>query len=121
MLNFWKKKKSEQGDENTPQEADNTPQTSGELSWDAQATQALEQSVAQAPVPGMMKNKVKKELSKAAEEAARKAGHTTVTAEDLMNGMLSKMPANMRQKIEKAAESGPEGLKNLENELRGKK
>lgn len=90
------------------------------MSWDTQATQALAQALNQAPIPKMLKGTVKKQLQKAAEETARKANRTTVTAQDLMEGMLSKMPANMRAKVENAAKQGPKGLKNLQKEL-GKK
>lgn len=107
MLNFWKKKK------------EGTQDTS--LTWDAQASQALEQSLAQAPVPKMMKSMVKSQLKKAAEDIARKNGRTTVTAQDLMEGMLSRMPAHMRTKVEDAMKQGPEGLERLKKDLgRGK-
>jgi len=91
------------------------------LTWDATATQALEQAISQAPVPKMLKGKVKKELKLAAETAAQSNNRTTVTAEDLMQGMLAKMPANMRSKVEDAMQKGPEGLKNLEEEFGNKK
>lgn len=106
MFNFRKKKTASAG---------------SSLQWDPKATQALEQALKQAPIPSMLKNRVKKELIAAAEETARAAGHTTVTAEDMMNGFLARMPADMRSKVEQAMQQGPEGLKNLENELKGKK
>lgn len=109
MFNFRKKEKK---DDNN-----NSPVS---LQWDATATQALEQAISQAPVPKILKGKVKKELKNAAETAARAANHTTVTAEDLMQGMLAKMPSNMRNKVEDAMQKGPEGLKSLEDEF-GKK
>lgn len=119
MLNFWKKKKNTNedganGDEATPQAG------SGTLTWNAQASQALDQAVAQSPVPGMLKGRLKKELSKAAEAETTKAGRTEVTAEDLMTGLMSKLPAHMRSQIEEAAKQGPEGLKNLEKKLKRK-
>lgn len=113
MFKFWKKSNKE-----TPK--DKSDNSSGVLTWSIEATKALEQSVAQAPVPGMLKNKVKKELATAAEDTARATGHSEVTAEDLMAGLLSKLPANMRQQVEQAAKQGPEGLKNLEKRLRRK-
>lgn len=106
MLKFWKKKKENQA---------NTT-----LTWDSQASQALEQSLAQAPVPKMMKSMVKSQLKKAAEDVARQAGRTTVTAQDLMEGMLARMPGNLRTKVEDAMKQGPEGLERLKKDL-GKK
>jgi hypothetical protein len=102
MLNIFKKKSS---DEHSP------------LSWDNSAVQALAQAVSQAPVPSMLKGRIKSELSKAAEEAARKEGKTTVTAQHLMAGILARLPEDMRKKVESAAKEGPAGLKKLQNEL----
>ena len=65
-----------------------------------------------------MKQRVKQELSNAAEEAARTAGKTTVTAQHLMAGILSRLPENMRKKVEEAAKQGPKGLKKLQEELK---
>lgn len=105
MFSFWQKKSSkDSGNQET-------------LSWEASATKALAQAVGQAPVPGIMKQRVKRELEQAAEEQARKAGKTTVTAEDLMQGIMSRLPEGMRAKVEKAAKEGPEGLKKLQDEL----
>lgn len=108
MFNFLKKKKHQEN-------------ASSALSWDPQALGALDQSVAQAPVPKMMKSLVKSQLKKAAEEITRTAGRTAVTPQDLMQGMLAKMPANMRGRVEDAMKKGPEGLKSLEQELKKKK
>ncbi len=91
---------------------------SQEIQWEKSAQQALEQAVAQAPVPGMMKQQVKRQLQQAAEEYAQNAGKTTVSPEDLMHGLLSKLPENMRKKVEDAAKNGPAGLKDLESELK---
>ena len=99
---LWKKK-----------EGDNV----NSLPWEETATQALEQAINQAPVPKPLKGKVKKELVKAAETHAREQEHAAVTAEDLMNGMLAKMPARMKTKVEQAIKQGPAGLENLQNEL----
>jgi hypothetical protein len=88
------------------------------MAWEPQATTALEQSLKQSPVPAALKGTVKKKLMKAAEEQARKSGHNSVSAQDLMQGLLAQMPANMRAKVEQAAKQGPEGLKNLEDDLR---
>lgn len=107
MKPFWKR-----------QTNDSTEQPS-QFTWDEQARQGLEQALKQAPVPTMLRGKVKKEFKRAAEEAARQAGRTTVTAQDLMNGMLAKMPANMRQQVEDAMKKGPDGLENLAKKLRG--
>lgn len=92
--------------------------TKQQLTWDPAAAQALENALSQAPVPAALKGTVRKQLTKAAETQALKAGHTQVTAEDLMQGLLSKMPPSLRSKVEQAASQGPAGLKNLENELR---
>src|SRR3989338_5276043 len=106
MFSLFKKKSKEE------------PTTDNEsMRWDASATQALQQAVAQAPVPGIMKQQVKRQLQQAAEEYARNAGKTTVSPEDLMNGLMSKLPDNMRKKVEAAAKKGPEGLKDLEKEI----
>ena len=87
------------------------------LTWDQAAEAALEQAISQAPVPGMLRGRVKSELKKAAEEHARQQGHTNVTAEDLMNGMLAKLPANMKAKVEEAMKQGPRGLEDLKKDL----
>src|SRR3989344_8675878 len=107
---FWKTKPA-------PAESSGLPAGEAGLPWDAAATDALEQALSQAPVPAPLKGRVKKELQRAAEEQARQHGHATVTAEDLMQGMLAKMPAAMRAKVEDAMKQGPEGLENLKNEL----
>ncbi len=96
----------------------NPGDTPSKLTWDAAASEALAKALSQAPVPGALKGTVRKQLTKAAEDHARQAGHTTVTAEDLMQGLLSKMPAGLRSKIERAARQGPAGMKDLEDELR---
>lgn len=113
MFKFWKKKQAES-------QGSSTSTSSGKLTWDPQAQAALDQSVAQAPVPKMMKSLVKSQLRKAAEEFTRKANRTTVTPQDLMEGMLSKMPAGTRTKVEDAMKKGPQGLKDLEKELKKK-
>ncbi|MDP3997351.1 MAG: hypothetical protein U1C49_00950 [Candidatus Andersenbacteria bacterium] len=107
MYKFWHKQKQE------PAQSD--------LQWDTQAQQAVDQALAQAPVPAMLKGQVKKELTKAAEAAARAAGHEQVTAEDVMAGLLSKMPAKTRQKVEDAMKGGPEKLRHLQDELNHQK
>lgn len=108
MFNIWKKQSSEDA---------NSSSSSEKLTWDKSALQALAQSVAQAPVPSMLKGRVKAELSKAAEEIARKEGKTLVTAQHLMAGILSRLPEDMKKKVESAAKEGPEGLKKLQDEL----
>ena len=116
MFSFWKKE-SKESSKPVSNSKIAKPAT-GELSWDKSAIQALAQAVSQAPVPSMMKQRVKQELSSAAEEAARKAGKTTVTAQHLMAGILSRLPDNMRKKVEDAAKQGPAGLKKLQDELK---
>jgi hypothetical protein len=106
MFSFWQKKSS------------NKSEDGANLTWDDSATKALAQAVGQAPVPGIMKQRVKRELEQAAEEYARKAGKTTVSAEDLMQGIMAKLPEGMRAKVEDAAKEGPEGLKKLQDELK---
>ncbi|MDA1168944.1 MAG: PCP reductase family protein [bacterium] len=106
MFSFWQKKSSNQSEE------------ASSLTWDDSATKALAQAVGQAPVPGIMKQRVKRELEQAAEEYARKKGKTSVSAEDLMQGIMSRLPEGMRTKVEDAAKQGPEGLKKLQDELK---
>ncbi len=89
------------------------------LTWDSQAQQGLDKAMSQAPVPAMLKAKVRRELAGAAEASARQAGRTTVTAEDLLQGLLAKLPAGMRGKVEDAMKGGPDKLKDLQKELGG--
>ncbi len=110
ILNFWKKENKASGE--------NKPTTSGSVVWDAQAEGALNQAVSQAPVPAMMRGMIKNQLKAAAEEAAQKAGRTNVTPEDLMAGLMSKLPANMKGKVEEAMKKGPEGLADLQKQLK---
>jgi len=105
MFNFWPK-------------SDKAKSVDGSITWDAQAQQALDQATAQAPVPPMMKAMVKKQLKEAAEAHTQKAGRTTVTAEDLMQGLMAKLPDNMKSKVQEAMKKGPAGLKDLEKELK---
>lgn len=88
-----------------------------ELPWDQQAEQALDQAVGQAPGPKMLANQLKKRLRSKAEEVARTAEHDKVMAEDLMEGLLAMLPANMRETVEKRMKEGPEGIEKLKNEL----
>lgn len=78
---------------------DNTSEGSS-MTWEPQATQALDMAMQQAPVPKLLKNRVRKELEQAAEEIAKKEGRTTVTPTDLMNGMMAKIPDNMKGKVQ---------------------
>lgn len=89
-----------------------------EILWDPGATQALNQAVAGVPVPGIIKKQMKRQLEEAAEEYARNAGKKTVSAEDLMSSLMSKLPEHMRKRVEEAAKKGPAGLKDLEGELK---
>ncbi|MEX1997733.1 MAG: hypothetical protein WEA04_03635 [Candidatus Andersenbacteria bacterium] len=109
MFKLWPKKKAD-SDESTPA-----------LRWDERATQGLEQALSQAPVPGPLKGRVKKELVQAAEDAARQNKHTTVTAEDLMQGLLAKLPASMRNRVEDALSGGPDKLQALQKDLENQK
>lgn len=104
---FWHKKKK-----------DDAP---ARLQWMPDASAGIEQALAQAPVPKMLRGRVKRELESAAEGAARAAGRDRVTMEDVMAGMLAKMPANMREQVEQAMQQGPEGLKNLQKRFKGGK
>lgn len=92
----------------------------GTIPWSDQASRALEKAVAGAPVPKPLKGAMAKELTKAAEQHALEAGHSEVTPEDLMNGLLAKLPGKMKDKVASAIAQGPDGLKNLENELKNK-
>ncbi len=109
MFQFWKKKEKSGDTQNN--------QKKSALTWDESAIKALAQAVSQAPVPSIMKGRIKSELSKAAEEAARKDGKSTVTAQHLMAGILARLPKDMRAKVEAAAKQGPKGLKKLQEEL----
>ncbi|MDD5074224.1 MAG: hypothetical protein PHU92_03580 [Candidatus Shapirobacteria bacterium] len=110
MTSWWNKfKKSQPQSEDQP------------LSWDEQAKTAINQAIQQAPVPPMLKGRLRKELEGAAESEAQKTNRKTVTAEDVMNGLLSKLPANMRQQVEEAMRGGPDALKKLQGKLRGQK
>jgi len=91
------------------------------LAWDAAAQQSIEQAVAKAPVPRLLRGRVTQELIAAAEDKAREAGRDTVTAEDVVEGLLAKMPAGLRDKVANAMQQGPEALKNLEDELTNQK
>jgi hypothetical protein len=91
---------------------------SSSLRWNDEAKKALEQALVQMPVPAMLKGQVRKELETAAENYARGAGRSEVTAQDLMEGMLAKMPPEMRAKVEEAMKQGPAGLKKLQDELK---
>ena len=114
MFSFWQKKSSnKRKNEATSQNA-----PSDTLTWDAAAKKALAQAVGQAPVPGIMKQRVRRELAQAAEEHARNAGKSTVYAEDLMQGIMARLPEGMRKKVENAAKEGPDGLKKLQDELK---
>ena len=94
MFKNWFKKE-------TPQ---NQPADS--ITWEAQATQALEMATAQAPVPQLLKGKLRTEMKKMAEAEAQKNGRATVTAEDLLNGMMAKLPSNMQDKVKGMMEKG---------------
>lgn len=107
MLKFWKKKK--------PQAESSSQST--QLVWDPQAEAALNQAAAQAPIPKLLRSTVIKQMRDAAETAAREAGRTTVTAADLMTGLLSKVPPAMRAKIEDTLKNNPEDLKKLQKDL----
>lgn len=105
MLNFWKK-------------SDKAVSADGAITWEAEAKQALDMAVAQAPVPPLMKGMVKKQLQEAAETYTQQAGRNKVTANDLMAGLMAKLPDNMKSKVEAAMKKGPAGLKDLEADLK---
>jgi hypothetical protein len=90
------------------------------LTWQQEATDALEQAVSGAPVPKLMKNQLRKELKKAAEKKALAAGKAEVSAHDLMEGLMSKLPAEMRNQIQQAAQRGPKGLEELQRKFQKK-
>lgn len=70
------------------------------ITWQPAASQALEAAMNQAPVPKLLKGRLKKELMKAAEEKAKTAGHTEVTPQDLIEGLMAKVPPEMRGQLE---------------------
>ncbi len=109
MFKLWKKQ---------PATEPAASSSSSTIPWSPEAKQALEQAVSQAPVPAMMRGMVKKELEKAGEEHAQKSGHATVTPEDLMQGLMAKLPADMKAKVEDAMKKGPEGLQDLQKDLK---
>jgi len=76
------------------------------MTWDGQATQALEMAVAQAPVPQMVKGKLRTEMKKMAEAEAQKNNRHNVTAEDLLQGMMAKLPSHMQDKVKGMIEKG---------------
>jgi len=90
------------------------------LTWSDDAKQALEQAVAGAKVPKLLKGRMRKELEKAAESHTRSKGKTEVSAHDLMEGLLAKMPAEMRNRVMQAAQRGPQGLEELQKKLQKK-
>lgn len=109
ILNFWKKQQKQN---------DSNKAVAGHMTWEAQAETALNQSVSQAPVPAVMRSMLKSQLKASAEEAAKHAGRTNVTAEDLMAGLMSKLPANMKNKVANALKKGPAGLADLQKEFK---
>jgi Ser-tRNA(Ala) deacylase AlaX len=109
MLKFWRKSNP------------SSDTSSEKLTWDDSARQAIQQSLQQAPIPAMLRGKVKKELEAAAEEAARADHKTSVTAQHVMTGMLNKMPANMRAQVEQAMKGGPEEIQKLQQRFRNHK
>ena len=116
---FRKKNKKEETAAPTPAPVEGG--STGELTWSKEATDALEQTLGQAPIPKLLKPKIRRDLKKAAEALARKSGRTEVSAHDLMQGFLSKLPSEMRNQVEQAARKGPEGLKMLQKKLEKKK
>ncbi|MBI1833405.1 MAG: hypothetical protein HYR90_01120 [Candidatus Andersenbacteria bacterium] len=122
MLSFFRKKKKEEKPINAPIPAPvEGSSVSDSITWSSEATEALEQTLAQAPIPKLLKGKVRRDLKKAAEAAAQKSGRTQVSAHDLMQGFMNKLPAEMRNQVEQAARKGPEGLKLLQKKLQSKK
>lgn len=101
MLKFWKKKATE---------ASFPP---SDLTWDEAATQLLARAVVQAPVPALLRQRLQRELKSAAEAVTQAAGRTRVTTEDLVAGIMAKMPEKLRAQFEEAAEGGPEQLRKL--------
>lgn len=93
MFSLFKKKQP-----NKLESENSTP-----IQWEKSARDALNQAVAQAPVPAIMKQQAKRQLEKAAEEYALSQGKITVSAEDLMHGLMARLPEGMRKKVEDAA------------------
>lgn len=109
MRKFWQKNK------------ETTSSNTSAVTWEEEAKQSIDKAIVQAPVPAVLKGRIRQELMKAAEAEALRAGRNKVTPEDVMAGLLAKMPATMRDRVTQAMQQGPEGLKNLEQDLRNQK
>jgi hypothetical protein len=90
-----------------------------DLLWDPSASEAIQMAMQQAPIPKMLQGRIRKELRKAAEETARQVKSDRVLAEHVMQGMLAKMPANIRDQVQSAMQSGPSEIAKLQKKLRG--
>ena len=101
-------------------EPSGSPSSPSQFTWDDSARQAIQQALSQAPIPAMLRGRVKKELEAAAEDAARADSKSHITAQHVMTGLLNRMPANMRAQVEKAMKGGPEEIKKLQQRLRRK-
>ena len=112
---WWKKKPRDESAAGTTPASIEGNQA---FEWDGKAQEALSQSVAQAPVPSVMKRRAHAELKKTIEQTVRAAGRTNVTVEDVMQGLLSKLPVQQREKVEAALAEGPAGLEKLKKTLR---
>lgn len=108
MFKWWPKKNAEAA-----------PRHSA-LTWSREAAAGLDQALDGAPVPALLKSTVRGQLRHAAEEHARAAGRSEVTAQDLMEGMLSKLPAAMKGQVEEAMKGGPPALEDLQKRLQSK-
>ncbi len=108
MLNFLKKNQTSNADQPSS------------LIWDPEASAGIQQALKQVHIPKILTGRIKKELRQAAEDAARADGRAHVTSQDVLSGMLAKMPADMRQQVTKAMQEGnPDELKKLGKKLRG--
>lgn len=94
---------------------------SSSLPWSPEAEHAVEQALSQMPVPALLRGPLRSKLRHAAEDAVRSAGHNEVRSEDLMTGLLTLLPENMRATIEQRMKEGPEGIKKLEDDLKNMK
>lgn len=112
MKAFWRKRKQEQPTETAPCKDES-------ISWSSDATTAIGQALAQAPIPAILKGKIRKELMAAAEEAAQVAHHSEVTPQDVMQGLLAKIPASVQSQVAAAmASKDPHQIAKLQQQLK---
>ena len=91
------------------------------IEWASDANAAITQALDQAPIPKMLRGQVKKQLRPAADKTAKAAGASSVQAQHVMEGLLTLLPAGMRDQVESAIKSGdPNQLRSLQKRFGGK-